>query len=317
MVVVQALTIPPTTTTTTTTTQRIALITGSNKGIGLEIVRKLGSLKKKRKDDDNDENENDNENDVMNEFVCLMGCRNEQLGREAVQELQSQGMTVKYVRIDLVDTESIQSTVKYIEETYGRCDVLVNNAAVCFNDPTLYGKVPHTPFDKQADLTVRTNFFGTLALTNAMIPLLQKSNSSPRIINIASSAGRLSILPSSKRRKEFSSNTLTMNELEGYMRDFIKAAQGGTHSNEGWPNTGYGVSKVGIIAMTKILAREENENSHIMINSVDPGYCATDQNNHQGFISAERGAVTPFLLATMENQFLSGSHWYQEQEIEW
>jgi NAD(P)-dependent dehydrogenase (short-subunit alcohol dehydrogenase family) len=69
MVVVQALTIPPTTTTATTTTQRIALITGSNKGIGLEIVRKLGSLKKKRKDDDNDENENDNENDVMNEFV--------------------------------------------------------------------------------------------------------------------------------------------------------------------------------------------------------------------------------------------------------
>jgi hypothetical protein len=53
-----------------------------------------------------------------------------------------------------------------------------------------------------------------------------------------------------------------------------------------------------------------------MVNSVDPGYCKTDQNNNQGFIPAERGAITPFLLATVE-QFFSSLHWFQEQEIEW
>eukprot|EP00522_Entomoneis_paludosa_P003509 CAMPEP_0172468318 /NCGR_PEP_ID=MMETSP1065-20121228/60978_1 /TAXON_ID=265537 /ORGANISM="Amphiprora paludosa, Strain CCMP125" /LENGTH=55 /DNA_ID=CAMNT_0013225681 /DNA_START=56 /DNA_END=220 /DNA_ORIENTATION=- len=53
--------------------------------------------------------------------------------------------------------------------------------------------------------------------------------------------------------------------------------------------------------MTRILARQysgSNDAPTLMINSVDPGYCATDQNNQQGFISADRGAVTPFLLAT-------------------
>jgi len=282
----------------TSSAQRIALITGSNKGIGLEIVKKLGLLKR---------------DNGSSDFVCIMGCRNVELGRAAVNSLKSNGIEADFVRIDLEDVPSIESAVKYIEETYGYCDVLINNAAVCFNDPTLYGKVPYTPFDKQADITVRTNFFGTLALTNAMMPLLQKSKS-PRIINVASSAGRLSILPSTRRREEFSSPNLTMEALEGFMLDFIKAAQSGTHTDKGWPGTGYGVSKVGIIAMTKILARD---NSKFMVNSVDPGYCATDQNNNQGFIPAERGAVTPFMLATIQDQFLSGVHWYQEKEIEW
>lgn len=279
-------------------TQKIALITGSNKGIGLEIARKIGSEKR---------------DDGSNDFLCIMGCRNEELGRAAVKEFKLNGMDAEFVRIDLEEVPSIESAAKYIEETYGYCDVLINNAAVCFNDPTLYGKVPHTPFDKQAEITVRTNFFGTLSLIKAMMPMLEESNS-PRIINIASSAGRLSILPSQKRRDEFSSEDLQMEELQNYMLDFVKAAQSGTHTDQGWPNTGYGVSKVGIIAMTKILAREKSE---MMVNSVDPGYCATDQNNNQGFIPAERGAITPFLLATIKEPYFSGMHWYEEQEIKW
>jgi carbonyl reductase 1 len=280
-----------------TSTQRVALITGSNKGVGLEIARKLGAEKT---------------HDGKNSFKCILGCRNEDLGAAAVNKLTSEGIDADFVRIDLEDVNSIESATKQLNEKYGCCDVLVNNAAVCFNDPTLYGKCPHTSFDKQADITVRTNFFGTLVLTKSMMPLLEKSDS-PRIINIASSAGRLSIIPSQKLRDAFSSETLTIEELEGYMTEFVEAAKKGTHSDEGWPNTGYGVSKVGIIAMTKILARE---NTKFMVNSVDPGYCRTDQNNNQGFIPAERGAMTPFLLATVE-QFFSSVHWFQEQEIEW
>ena len=112
------------------------------------------------------------------------------------------------------------------------------------------------------------------------------------------------------------------------MNDFVSAAKSGNHKEQGWPNTGYGVSKVGIIAMTKILARQQHDSNSrtIMVNSVDPGYCATDQNNNQGFVSAERGAQTPYLLATLqppqgaeneEQQKFNGRHWYQEQEIEW
>lgn len=56
---------------------------------------------------------------------------------------------VLFQRLDLTDPDSIASTSKFIQDKFGRLDVLVNNAAICFNDPTLYGKVPHTPFEKQ------------------------------------------------------------------------------------------------------------------------------------------------------------------------
>eukprot|EP00534_Pseudo-nitzschia_fraudulenta_P015769 CAMPEP_0201236624 /NCGR_PEP_ID=MMETSP0852-20130820/8044_1 /ASSEMBLY_ACC=CAM_ASM_000632 /TAXON_ID=183588 /ORGANISM="Pseudo-nitzschia fraudulenta, Strain WWA7" /LENGTH=177 /DNA_ID=CAMNT_0047530609 /DNA_START=43 /DNA_END=576 /DNA_ORIENTATION=+ len=177
---------------------------------------------------------------------------------------------------------------------------------------------------------MKTNFFGTLALTKAMMPLLLKERDGegavgavvPRIINIASSAGRLAILPSEERRAAFSSESLTLETLESYANDFVGAAREGTHSSGGWPNTGYGVSKAAIIAMTKVLARRHR--GEVVANSVDPGYCATDQNDHQGFLPAERGAITPYLLATLpadeastRAEEFTGKHWYQEREIEW
>jgi len=293
------MTTPLSSTTNPTQHQQIvALITGANKGIGYEIVKRLAA----------------SETTVQ----CILGCRNIELGKEAISKLQKEN-DIKFdlLKIDLEDDpEEHQKTAKEIESKYGRCDVLINNAAVCFNDPTLYGKVSHIPFEQQAEITIRTNFFGTLSLTRAMIPLLEKS-SSPRIINVASSAGRLSIIPSEERRKKFSSEQLTLNELEEYMKEFVRDVQSGTHSQRGWPNTGYGVSKVGIIAMTKVLARQH---SNFMVNSVDPGYCSTDQNNNQGYVPAERGALTPFLLATLstnENQFVTGQHFYEERAISW
>ena len=59
---------------------------------------------------------------------------------------------------------SARELAEYVAREYGKLDILVNNAAVCFNDPTLYGKVSHTPFEKQAGITMKTNFFGALSL---------------------------------------------------------------------------------------------------------------------------------------------------------
>ena len=73
------------------------------------------------------------------------------------------------------------------------------------------------------------------------------------------------------------------------------------------------MSKLAIIALTKVLARDE---PRIMVNSVDPGYCATDQNANQGTITAERGARTPVWLAT-DASVGSGKHFYEQREIAW
>jgi carbonyl reductase 1 len=147
-----------------------------------------------------------------------------------------------------------------------------------------------------------------------MLPLLQKS-ASPRIINIASAAGRLSILKSQPLVETFTSNDLKVSTLESLMKEFVQEVENGTHASKGWPNTCYGMSKLGIIALTKVLAREHPD---FMVNSVDPGYCATDQNKNQGTIPAARGAVTPVVLATIPaSEFVSGLHFFQEQEIAW
>ena len=117
--------------------QRVALVTGANKGIGKEIARKL----------------------ISDGFVVVLGCRNKDHGNEVASELKCAAS-----RLDLTDASSIVQTRDFISSTYGRLDVLVNNAAICFNDPTLYGKVEHHTFEMQAEITMQTNFFGSIFL---------------------------------------------------------------------------------------------------------------------------------------------------------
>jgi NAD(P)-dependent dehydrogenase (short-subunit alcohol dehydrogenase family) len=155
--------------------------------------------------------------------------------------------------------------------------------------------VEYTPFEKQANITIETNFFGTLHVTQTMLPLLQKSTS-PRIINIASSAGRLSILKSDKLIQTVTSPKIQLEELEMLLKTFVADVEAGTHSSKGWPTTCYGMSKLGINVMTQIFAREYPS---IMVNAVDPGYCATDQNNNQGYLPAKQGATAAVYLANV------------------
>ena len=273
--------------------KRVVLVTGANKGIGNEIARALGSLPY---------------------HTVVLGCRNEALGNAAAAELQAAGCSCAFSRLDLCDVGSITATREFIEQNYGRLDVLVNNAAVCFNDPTLYGKVPHTPFQQQAEVTVRTNYYGTLAVTNEMLPLLRASDASPRVVNVASAAGRLR--GSQQIQDRFTADCLKVSALSALMDDFVSDAEGGVHAENGWPNTCYGVSKMGMIALTRVLAREEPK---LMVNSADPGFCATDQNQNQGYISAEEGAITPSLLAhaSFDEAHVSGLHFYEGQQINW
>ncbi len=283
--------------------KKIALITGGNKGIGKEIARRIGTEP---------------------DFTAIIASRNVALGQEAADDLKNSGeyecdVVALPVPLDLTDDNSIVAAAKHVEQEYGRLDVLINNAAICFNDPTLYGKVDHTSFRDQAGITIRTNYFGTLKVTQKCLPLLKQA-ASPRIINIASAAGRLTILRSQELVDKFISNTLTVHQLSTLMDQFVNDVENGTHYENGWPNTCYGVSKLGIIALTKILARE---NERMLINSVDPGYCKTDQNNNKGTIDPTDGAYTPYLLALLEQddendgEDMSGLHYYEEQEIPW
>lgn len=263
---------------------KVAVVTGSNKGIGFEIAKKLGKLG----------------------FEIVLACRNEVLGVEAEKLLGLEEIKCQFRMLDISSKESVELFARDLGSSFQAIDVLVNNAAIAFKsaDPT--------PFMQQARPTIHVNYFGTLWVTEALLPLLRNADS-PKIVNIASEAGHLSIFKDQGKRDLLTSPSLTVDELSEAMTKFVTAVEEGIHAQEGWPNTCYGTSKAAVIALTKILAKEEPS---IMINACCPGYCATDMSSHRGTKSATEGAETPVMLATLES-FVSGKFFSEGQEIEW
>lgn len=191
-----------------------------------------------------------------------------------------------------------------------------------------------TPFREQASPTFKTNFWGTIELIDAMVPLLRKAQiETPQIVNVASQSGRLSILNTDKKKQEeVSSSGLTRERLFKMVRKFEKDVKGGKHKEEGWPSTCYGMSKLALIAFGKVFAHEEKEGmakrgigggsegrKAIWLASCCPGWCDTDMSSHSGPRSAEQGARTPAWLALkgVEDGAKAGGFFYDEKEIDW
>ncbi|WP_104820588.1 SDR family NAD(P)-dependent oxidoreductase [Kitasatospora sp. MMS16-BH015] len=144
--------------------QRIALVTGANKGIGYAIAEGLGALG----------------------WSIGVGAREERRREAAVERLRAAGVDAYGVPLEVTEEASVAGAARLIEERAGRLDVLVNNAAIA-------GAMPQQP--SQADpavlrAVVETNVLGAVRVTNAMLPLLRRS-AAPRIVNMSSSVGSL------------------------------------------------------------------------------------------------------------------------------
>jgi carbonyl reductase 1 len=252
---------------TCTMAGKICIVTGSNKGIGYEIARKLGSA----------------------QYKVIVACRDELLGNQAAERFSTMGYDAVFERLDIADTSSIETFISRINNEYPHVDVLVNNAAMAFksSDPT--------PFHLQAQPTLQVNYFGTLQLTQGLLPILKKSDN-PIIVNLGSVAGHLKILKSENKKMQFMKPSITLDELNSYVRCFMEDVMTKGVNNE-WSNTCYGMSKLAVICMTKILANAEPS---IKINAYCPGFCSTDMSSHRGSRSPEQGARVGLYLATLD-----------------
>ncbi len=206
--------------------KKVAVVTGSNKGIGLAIVR--GMCKKF-------------EGDVY------LTSRNEQLGKEAVAVLGKEGLSPKYHQLDITSLESVETLKKFIVEMYGGIDVLVNNAGMAYKTAST------APVIEQATVTTNTNFTGTLNMMRAFVPIVRPHG---RVVNVSSMAGTLNHLTSQDLRDRFSDPNLTEAGLVVLMEEYISDVKAGNHAEKGWGKSCYCVSKVGETAMTKVYARE-------------------------------------------------------------
>lgn len=228
-----------------------------------------------------------------------MACRNPELGMGAALHLLSIGFDCEYRNCDITSTSSIALFIESLQADFKHIDILVNNAAIAFKS------FDHVPFEQQAEPTLATNFFGTVDMTVAMLPLLRASKS-PRIVNLSSTAGTLKSMSSPSRRGLFYNPNLTLPELDQYVRNFIVVSKLGSQVtvSRGWPLTCYGMSKLALIAYTRILSRDEPT---ILVTCCCPGWCATDMSSQSGPSTAEEGARTPAYLAMFPDTELNKS----------
>ena len=227
---------------------RIALVTGANKGIGLEIARQLAQA---------------------GVFV-IIGARDPARARAAVENLSSQGLKARSVAIDLNDHASITAAAETIRAEHGRLDILVNNAGIA--DPEDGPPTASSP--EAARRIMDTNFIGTLAVTQAMLPLLRQSPAA-RIVNLSSSLG--SLAGNGDPTSPYYSARLI----------------------------GYNASKAALNMLTVQLA-EELRGTPIVVNSISPGFVKTDLNGHTGVMTPEEGARLPVEYALLGEDAVSG-----------
>jgi|SRR5665213_881461 len=131
-------------------------------------------------------------------FNVLLGARDEQRGKEAVEVLKKEGIDAKALVLDVTNQNTTDDAVRFIEEEYGHLDVLINNAGVFLEDGILPSQTKLTTLRE----TFEVNFFGVFAITKGLLPLLKKSLAG-RIVNVSSGQGPLT-RSSSKDSARFS-----------------------------------------------------------------------------------------------------------------
>ena len=143
--------------------QRVAVVTGANKGIGFEIARQL----------------------AREGITVFIGCRDEARGRAAAEKLRAEGLDARPLRLDVTDDASVAAAAAQLRESPGRLDVLVNNAGIAIDDGP--------PSALSIDVlrrTYETNVFGVVRVTQALLPLLRRSKAG-RVVNLSSGLGSL------------------------------------------------------------------------------------------------------------------------------
>ncbi|XP_059506170.1 carbonyl reductase [NADPH] 1 [Stegostoma tigrinum] len=253
--------------------KRVAVVTGANKGIGLEVVRALCRQF---------------EGDVY------LTSRDRERGQQALQKLQQEQLKPLYHQLDITDRKSIGELCTFMTHKYGGIDVLINNAGILFK------VADTTPFAIQAEVTLATNFFGTRDVCTELLPIIKPQG---RVVNVSSVSGSRSLLKCSPElQKKFRSSTITEEELVELMKKFVEDAKRGIHNDQGWPSFAYGVSKIGVTVLSRIHARmlrEKRAGDGILLNACCPGWVKTDMAGPTAPGTAEEGAVTPVYLALL------------------
>jgi len=240
--------------------EKIALVTGANRGIGLETARQL----------------------AQKGALVLLGCRDRQRGEDAAGGLEREGLKAEALELDVAREGSVIAAADEVARRYGRLDVLVNNAGIAIGGRSSPSAQPLSVWRE----TFETNLFGMIAVTQAFLPLLRRSDAG-RIVNLSSILGSIAL-----------------------------------HQTPGSPIHGlvdmpaYNVSKSAVNAWTAQLALELR-GTPIKVNAAHPGYVKTDMNRGAGVLEVAEGARTGVALALLGPDGPTGAFVHMGERLPW
>ncbi len=245
---------------TTSNTTKTALITGANKGIGFETARQL----------------------AQKGYHVLLAARDDKRGRDAAAKLAGEKLSVEFLKLDVTSDADRKAVAAHIDAHHGgKLDVLVNNAAIAIDGEHKTTDVPLDILQKTFD----ANFFSMIALTQALLPSLRKSDAA-RIVNLSSGLGSLTLHSDPK------SDFYNMKPLA------------------------YNASKTAVNAFTIHLAYELRD-TPIKVNAADPGWVKTDMGSNEAPLEVDVGAKTSVRLATLPSDGPTGGFFHQGEHHPW
>lgn len=268
----------------------VAVVTGSNKGIGFEIVKGL-----------------------CQKFVGVvyLTARNEERGILAVKKLEKMGLKPLFHILDVTCEKSVQEFATHISKHHAGINVLVNNAGILDFDKSVSSY-------EDAKKLIDTNFMSLLTITKILYPLLTNN---ARVINISSDWGLLSNIRQQIWLDTLNKDDLTVEDILHFVDDFLQAAKNGKCSFVSFagPYGDYKVSKVAMSALTFVQQRQFTEQGKdISTNCVHPGFIKTDMTKGLGDFTPERGAKAPLYLALDAPQSLKGAFiWHDCHQVNW
>lgn len=270
--------------------QKVAVVTGSNKGLGFAIVKGLCQ---------------------RFDGIVYLTARDKTRGLEAVKKLNEIGLRPEFHILEVTDRESISEFADFIKKRHGGFDVLVNNAAMLEWDAVY-------PSYDVAKRTMDVNYRSLLTIEELLYPLLRDG---ARVVNVSSNCGHLSNLRNQKWIETLKSVDLTTDKLNGFVDDYLQSVRNGTFRKEDFADEGkhaeHRVAKIGVTALTFIQQRKYYKRN-ISINAVYPGHIKTDMAQGGGQIVADEAAKVVLYLILEASPNLKGTFmWHDRKLVDW
>jgi NAD(P)-dependent dehydrogenase (short-subunit alcohol dehydrogenase family) len=256
-----------------------ALVTGGNRGIGLEVSRQL----------------------ARQGWRVYLAARQPADAEEASASLRAERLDVVPVQLDVADDASIDALARRFERDGVRLNALINNAGVRLDG-----------FDAATvEKTLAVNLHGPLHLTDRLRALLEPH---ANIVMVSSGLGALSQFPPELRARF--DPPKSRDAVLSLMRSFVEDVRSGVHTRHGWPSSAYDVSKAALNALSRVLA-EELRDVPARVNAVSPGWVRSRMGGASAPRSLEQGADGIVWAATLPPDGPTGGLFSDRRAMEW